>query len=180
MNRILFAFRRPTEFACLVAGLLAICALGTGCTSVKQYRTGVEPIHYSHFSHTHSPLTNILEVATNYTLGFVEFDDQGWLYGTTGTNNQLQIDLVSKSIQSEMATNPLLIVVFVHGWKHNASGDDGNVEMFHSILERLGRLEHARSAKEKANHRRVFGVYVGWRGLSATWEPFKEMSFFSR
>jgi len=32
------------------------------------------------------------------------------------------------------------------------------------------------------NHavRKVVGVYLGWRGLSATWEPFEELSFWER
>jgi hypothetical protein len=36
-------------------------------------------------------------------------------------------------------------------------------------------------ANTNATHpRKVVGVYAGWRGLSAKWEPFKELSFWER
>ena len=52
-----------------------------------------------------------------------------------------------------------------------------NVEMFRATLKQLGTAEMVQT-----NHaaRKVVGVYAGWRGLSSTLEPFKELSFWER
>ncbi|MDR5809076.1 alpha/beta hydrolase [Caballeronia sp. LZ019] len=55
----------------------------------------------------------------------------------------------------------LLIITFVHGWKHNASTDDAHVRLFRQVLENTAALE-----EEAGTHRRVVGVYLGWRGDS--------------
>lgn len=159
------------------------CVLTTSCTAVKEYRTGTVPIYYDHYDQTNAQagagLTNIIEVATNYTLGFVEFDDQGWVYGSKGMAGQPQIDIVTKRVSQELQTNALLLVVFIHGWKHNARWDDSYVAMFHNVLQKLGDIELQKQQQGELS-RRVFGVFIGWRGLSETVEPFEELSFFGR
>jgi hypothetical protein len=122
----------------------------------------------------------MIEVASNYTLGFVELDDQGWLYGDGGRHTRWQLDTVRDRFAAEGETNALLIITFVHGWKHNASGADSNVAMFHKILNEVGTMENF-LAKQRHHHtRRVVGLYVGWRGLSENVEPFQELSFWGR
>ena len=71
----------------------------------------------------------------------------------------------------------IVILLFVHGWKNNAVYDNDNVEMFRKTLKQPGTAEMIQT-----NHvtRKVVGVYAGWRGLSAEWEPFKELSFWER
>jgi hypothetical protein len=71
----------------------------------------------------------------------------------------------------------IVIVLFAHGWKNNAATNNNNVEMFRSILKQLGAGELIQT-----NHapRKIVGVFAGWRGLSATLEPFKELSFWER
>jgi hypothetical protein len=165
--------------------LLSFCALLAACTAVRPYRTTTDAVVYDTFGHylrtNQTETANIIERATNYTMGFVEFDDQGWFYNSNRTGGRWQIDVVMDEVRSEIKTKPLLIVVFIHGWKHNAKYDDENVAAFHKVLQKLGKLEKQRSIEnQKAVVRHVFGVYVGWRGLSTTWEPFKEFSFFSR
>ena len=72
------------------------------------------------------------------------------------------------------------MVTFVHGWKHNAAGDDANVQMFHHVLRELGTMEDMLSKKQHHPPMRVVGLYIGWHGLSADIEPFKELSFWDR
>ena len=143
---------------------------------------GVTPIHYDHYNQTNpvagAGVTNVIEVATNYTMGFVEFDDQGWLYGKKETAGRSQIQIVTQRAAEELQTNGLLFVVFVHGWKHNARWDDGNVAMFHKVLQKLGDIELEKQKSGPA--RRVFGVYVGWRGLSMTTPGIYDLSFWAR
>lgn len=107
-------------------------------------------------------------------LGFIEFDDQGALHGP-----ELKDELISR-IRELDEDHPLLIVVFAHGWKHNASASDPNVADFAKFLQRIAVEDERMCADQACADRRVVGVYLGWRGLSASVEPFKELSFWAR
>ena len=67
-----------------------------------------------------------------------------------------------------------------HGWKDNAEAGNEGVRSFEKIL---GALSLGEKGDAKAHHRdprKVVGVYAGWRGLSLTWEPAKELSIWDR
>lgn len=67
-----------------------------------------------------------------------------------------------------------VVVVFVHGWKHNAYSGDDNLKAFRGIL--------AQTARETPE-RPVFGVFIGWRGLSwygPGFLPIENVTFFTR
>jgi hypothetical protein len=143
------------------------------CVSQRQYRTKYDPTPYPS-KLAEAPRATI-EVATNYTLGYVEFDDQGWIF------NKQQSEAITSEFSNESKTNGLLIVAYVHGWKHNASSEDDNVEMFHNhILSRLAVMENFLSTNESRPPRRVVGVYVGWRGLSDSIPLVNNVSFWNR
>ena len=145
---------------------VAILALLFGCVSSKQYRTDYE-------STSNNP-QSVIEETNNYTLGFVEFDDQGWLW------NRKQIDTVTSRLHEKAKNEGLLIITFVHGWKHNADNEDGNVKMMRKVLLETVAIEKLISKKQGHAPRNIVGVYIGWRGLSENLEPFKEMSFWGR
>jgi pimeloyl-ACP methyl ester carboxylesterase len=71
----------------------------------------------------------------------------------------------------------VLTIVFVHGWKHNAQADDGNVQSFTDLLRQVHAL---RDLSQQGTPRKVIGVYVGWRGLSVDLEPLTEVSYWER
>ena len=119
-----------------MATLLSIL---TGCTPLKQYRTGYPP--YPPNQTDLAGRTNTLETGTNYILGVVEFDDHGWLWSSN------QMKAVIERVSQEDTNNGLLIVVFAHGWKHNASWDDANVQAFRGALSELAELEQTYSAQ---------------------------------
>ena len=150
--------------------LIVISALLFGCQSSKPFRTnnqtGVNP------NPTNSNF--VIEERTNYTLGFVEFDDQGWLLRPN------QIETVTSKFSEEMKTQGLLIVTFVHGWKHNAGSQDGNVALMRKVLSEIAVMEQFSSKRENRPAKHVVGVYIGWRGLSEKVEPFEELSFWGR
>jgi hypothetical protein len=75
---------------------------------------------------------------------------------------------------------PVVIVLFVHGWKNNADYNNDNVKMFRNALRGLSAAEKDDSAVDKRTPRKFIGVFAGWRGLSASVEPFKELSFYER
>ncbi len=140
---------------------------------MQQYRTDYDPLPYP------STATNAsradIEIATNYTMGYVEFDDQGWLF------NHRQIDAITNEFSKEMQTNGLLMVVYMHGWKHNADSQDDNVAMFHKhILATVGRHRKCSRPTPTNSKRRIVGVYVGWRGLSDEVPLVDNISFWNR
>lgn len=123
-----------------------------------------------------------------YELHFVEFDDQGWLYPDTpasaeapATNPGNQIDHLMKRLTFLLARgDDLSIIVFVHGWKHNAQPDDRNVVEFRALLEASGAEERDRTGPDD-KPRKVVGVYVAWRGKSwAVANALQSMTFWSR
>lgn len=107
-------------------------------------------------------------------LGYVEFDDQGALH-----HPELKEELLAR-IRALRKAHPLLILVFAHGWKHNASASDANVVEFAGILQRIAVEDEKVCAGQPCSDRRVVGVYLGWRGLSASVEPLKALSFWTR
>jgi len=112
----------------------------------------------------------------DYLLNFIEFDDQGQLF------DREQMDSVLDAIWKRAASNDLLMVVFVHGWKHSAAPGDPNIETFRDSLEWLSRLETRISETPGYAHkaRKVVGIYLGWRGGSITWPVLKEATFWER
>jgi hypothetical protein len=85
-----------------------------------------------------------------------------------------------RRIEAMAEQRPLLVVVYAHGWKHNAADGDSDIAAFQQLLLRVAAADHAVCARSACARRHVVGVYLGWRGLSATLEPFKELSFWGR
>jgi hypothetical protein len=108
-------------------------------------------------------------------LGFIEFDDQGQLW------DRKQMSEVVAKLNTEAATKDMLIVVFVHGWKHSAVPGDDNIKNFRNVLAQLSDVE-AHLARESPNTppREVVGIYLGWRGGSVTLPLLKELTFWDR
>jgi hypothetical protein len=156
----------------------AVLLFTAGCAGNRPFRTRLASCDTTP---TNADCANAaIEVTPEYKLGFVEFDDQGWFW------NREQLKAVEKMIQTEAGVDQpanaegIVIVLFVHGWKNNAAYDNENVEMFRAMLKELKRAEEIQSGLDKHNTRKIVGVYAGWRGLSAKWEPFKELSFWER
>jgi hypothetical protein len=162
--------------AAIALGVLLLLTIG--CTANRPFRTSVAPCDTSQAGAACREA--VIETAPDYTLGFVEFDDQGWFW------NRRQLDAVEKMIRAEAGldqpTNAqgIVIVLFLHGWKNNASYDNENVGMFRATLKELNKAEQVQSSLATRKARKIVGVYAGWRGLSATLEPFKELSFWER
>ena len=100
-----------------------------------------------------------------YQLAIVEFDDQGRCY------DRGQMDAVAERLNSLAPEDrpaqgqDVILVVFVHGWKHDARSDDDNLSAFRVLLKETVQHEQA-TASPGAKARQVLGVFVGWRGLS--------------
>jgi hypothetical protein len=164
--------------ACAIFIVLALSA----CTHVQQYRTNYELC----MSHTPTPLpeceTHTLQQyqdAVNpdrgYLLGFVEFDDQGLLF-----DNRKQMKVVVDRLKDEVEKKDLLIIAFMHGWKHSAAPGDDNIKTFREVLMSLSEAENHISKIIGEPTSEIAGVYLGWRGDSLTVPLLKELTFWER
>lgn len=160
------------QFQALVNSVL-LAILLTGCIAHKQYRTAEDPCLVK-------PAETLCESAAQeqyegYTLNFVEFDDQGLLW------DRKQLTKVVNTLRSkEYLDSGAIILVFVHGWKHNAAFDDPNVLEFRRMLRRVHKLEYLAGKREGRPPRKVAGVFVAWRGLSVPGEWLSNVSFWDR
>jgi hypothetical protein len=164
--------RRKLRKCLVLAGFLLSVVLVVGYfgrVKEQQYRG------LFHSGAVGTPPTSNLEISNDYAIGFAEFDDQGWMW------DRRQQENILAELDKESKTNGLLIVTFVHGWMHNASDSDGNVQIFKTkILQPLAIIEKFISEKENRPARRVFGVYVGWRGLSESVPVIQYATFWNR
>lgn len=116
-----------------------------------------------------------------YELHFVEFDDQGRLLGnaaapTAPSSLDDFLAHVRDVSGNENDSRYTSVVVFVHGWKHNAAVDDDNVRLFRTMLHHLGTIEAQATCP-----RHVIGLYVGWRGDATTLPDWaKDTTFWTR
>ncbi|MBI4755900.1 MAG: hypothetical protein HY778_10930 [Betaproteobacteria bacterium] len=162
-------------------------ALLAGCTPNAAFRTQTTPCAESLPGAEAKDCARVssVEQTGKYTLGFMEFDDQGWMHD----QGQAQMERIFKLLDAEAAKpdQNLLLLVFVHGWKHNADHDDGNVAAFRATLEHMYDLDAGKvqiQAREKGVRelpRKVIGIYASWRGLAmADLGPLENLSFYTR
>ncbi|MGH8477525.1 MAG: esterase, partial [Methylococcales bacterium] len=156
-----------------IAGILLILA---SCASDDIYRSSYEPCKVSA---TNPCDQNSLQVHhagadNDYFLGFVEIDDQGQL------RDRKQMQTLLDALYLKAADDSLLVTVFVHGWHHNASPGDPNIESFKKNLEKLSAIENERSRTLRRPARKIVGVYIGWRGESIDLFPFNYATFWDR
>lgn len=125
------------------------------------------------------PPANSVDVQKPYTLGVVEFDDQGWYHDPE------QAREVLANVYREARYNAAIIIVFVHGWHHNAKPCDQNLLCFRKTLERLQEeiglpyFQAARKRLDRPVNPRVIGIYIGWRGQSLPM-PLDYVTFWDR
>ncbi|TPM27938.1 hypothetical protein [Mesorhizobium sp. B2-3-4] len=104
----------------------------------------------------------------------LEYDTRGPQAGKL--LDRMQLEAIVTELHKLVAEGPVMLVVFAHGWHHNArenirrielGGDrpynqDGNLLAFKHVLAKtkyeLGQQD------EKEKNRKVFGIYIGWNG----------------
>lgn len=68
-----------------------------------------------------------------------------------------------------------IVVVYVHGWKHDGDPEDTDLKKFKEQLSAIRELE-----LEHLNPRRVVGLYVAWNGRRTNLRLAKELTFWGR
>lgn len=163
-----------------MAGLLLIACISAGCVSGRTYRTQLQTSDYCVFKakgDCPGELLHQVGQTPSYPpvlMGYVEFDDQGYLRDARSKDGLIE------QIRAIDRDRPVLMVVFAHGWKHNAAPDDGNVEAFAQFLGKMANADADACRNGACSARQVVGVYLGWRGLSNKVEPFKTLTFWGR
>ena len=113
------------------------------------------------------------EYTEAYDLLVAEFDDQGWI--PPGTDSNELTDLFARLDKISAAhCNDISVVVFVHGWHHNADPKDSNIVDFRKLLSKFSSTEKSgeltstacTERPQVAQGRHVVGIYVGWAGES--------------
>lgn len=146
----------------------------SGCASNAIYRSDYTPCAVSAQNACDQNAIQIHNAGTSteYSLGFVEIDDQGQM------RDRKQMEALLDTLYQRAGKESLLLTVFVHGWHHNASPGDQNIESFKHNLAMLSALEHRRSGI--GTPRQVAGIYIGWRGESIELPPFNYLTFWDR
>jgi len=157
---------------------LLIAVWLAGCSGNVSYRTdydlcrSADPIAECRTSSLQEVLDANDPQRLDYLLGFVEFDDQGQLF------DREQMNALINELSGRSAAEDFLMLVFVHGWKHNAAEGDENVAQFRKILHRLSLTEQKLAPAGKV--RQVVGIYIGWRGRSLGLGPLANVTFWDR
>ncbi len=162
----------------ILAGLIIGVAGAVGCTSNKAYRITTDPklvcdCGKEDCSGDSAEFceTRVIEKYDNFDLAFIEFTDRGNLF------SRERYQKVISHIETTAKNNTVLVVVYVHGWKHNASYDDSNVSRFRDALKILSAPQQG---QDVVYGRRLIGVYLGWRGLSLSVPGLKELTYWDR
>ncbi len=156
-----------------------LATLMGGCTSNVAYRTDYQlcvsttPVRDC-ASSSLQEYTDPDDPELAYTLGIVEFDDQGQLY------DREQMTALLAHLYEIAEQDNLLISVFVHGWHHGAKVNDSNIVNFRQSLLKLSKLEHFDARQKDREPRRVVGVYTAWRGESISVPALNVLTFYSR
>jgi hypothetical protein len=179
-----------------------VLALLVGCTGHVPYRTGGLAPNPSCAAVYRAASTNALsgdnvdwsnpcwlrsiEEHDRFDLVTIEFDDQGWVqdgHKSASPSGDYLTEFFAKLEtiyqQERQKGRGLSIVVFTHGWKHNAKPDDGDVQAFRAVLRDLAAVEDFLVTKG-SRPMRVVGIYVGWRGASLDIPLLRELTFWDR
>jgi hypothetical protein len=112
--------------------------------------------------HKQYPLASL--PTPGYQLHTVQVDDFGTFWDAHHAN-----DVLANVDTSAQKTNTF-VVLFIHGWHHNADPEDSNLRDFNDTLNALNKTlrGETRTALRKQltgdPDFRLIGIYVGWRG----------------
>ncbi|QXH55112.1 hypothetical protein [Pseudomonas maumuensis] len=116
----------------------------------------------------------------NPLLRVVEFTDDGEfvnrcqlsdvIYAVRGTPRATGTQIPPVKVRT-----PKLVVIYIHGWKHDADTQDNDVLQFQTLLKQLKTLE---SHRDKP--RDVVGIFIGWPGRALDVPILDNLSFWGR
>jgi hypothetical protein len=75
--------------------------------------------------------------------------------------------------EMQRVQQPEMIVLYVHGWKHDAAEGDADRKAFTKLIVRLSKNEQGDTP------RHVVGIFVGWPAVPSNWPIVREFTFWS-
>ena len=137
-------------FVAFVAGFVVVGL--AGCVGTGPYRAKAEKPKFdvesmSAVADDHVRAGEFSAAPGEEGLSFVEFDE----FGNFFSRKQLS-DALGRAKTASQAGSTIL--VFVHGWHHDARPGDSNVRSFNELVSKV----------RKASGSKALGIYVGWRG----------------
>lgn len=103
-----------------------------------------------------------------FDINYVEYNDQGKPWNPVELEDA--VDEIKATIGADHS-GQALVIVYIHGWQNNAD-EPPDCEDVCSFRDTL--LPSLADAQARSGHPlRVLGIYLGWRGLTFTKEPFK-------
>lgn len=102
----------------------------------------------------------------------VEFTDEGEVVDRCQWSDAL---FEVRGLPSNGKRNSKLIVLYIHGWKHDGSPDDQDLLQFTELVRELDEAEGAREES-----RDVVGIFVAWPGKALSVPVLDNLSFWSR
>lgn len=92
-----------------------------------------------------------------YRIAYITFDEFGHF-----TNRRSFVDVYNNLNELRQSKRRVLVVTFIHGWRHNAEPGDSNVCCFEKLISELTQeLHNSNTFKEDDL---VLGIYLGWQG----------------
>jgi hypothetical protein len=110
-------------------------------------------------SYGHKKFETPPDPAEKYKLRIVQSDDFGSLWDIEAAQKALAL------IEAESSARNTVVLMFIHGWHHNAAETDANLRNFRETLNSLASKLDAQNPSP-ADKISLIGVYVGWRGRS--------------
>lgn len=111
-----------------------------------------------------------------FDLAFAEFSERGNAF-----NDKYQNKVLEHIKQQATKDGGVVLITFIHGWKHNASERDDNLKEFKNSLRAISeQLKSEFSDGSVLGKRRLVGVYIGWRGGSLDLPVLEETTFWDR
>jgi hypothetical protein len=111
----------------------------------------------------------------NYALTFIEFSERGNVFSREKLNEVLDY-IKHEEAKGKKSNNGVMVIVYAHGWKHNASNETGDVNKFRKALKHISQV----NKQSRMSDRKVIGVYLGWRGLSLDVPLINNLTYWGR
>lgn len=155
----------------LPVALLGLLLLAS-CVENRPYRLKLthNDVYERKFPGQQAPTRKLESPGRDFRLSFVEFDEKGDFW------DRAQLAIAATAIKR--SPRPVLLVIFIHGWHHNAADrppggkNPGDVETFQCLLSQLAASQSTRDLE-------VQGVYLGWRGRLVQ-GPLDYLTFLGR
>lgn len=105
-----------------------------------------------------------------HTIAIAEFTERGNPFDNNVSSNILDL------IRQKSKNNGVAVILFVHGWQHNAQESDSNLIDFKRTIAEIAKKRREFGLLD----RELIGLYVGWRGATHKLPLARTLTFWGR